>query len=1199
MAISPFVLQPSLPSSAAGIVERFRSRVAGVHRSPSLLTSVIAETLGCREIDQLPEQDRLSIKLFFHLLHDLSRHGWAFEYQDDALLAYAPEISNGNGSDQKEIKHRLKASLITARNEQLREPSVRRFLRAMERPHWHKGRQVSVRDLFVRPDALAMDLRRRMAAPPAVRVGLLADAVKPYLQMATEDRDEFTGLRLMDIWRYCRYTWSIPQNAQPGRQMLYLVRDAAREFHPIIGIGALGSSVVQISCRDDLIGWSPRALKDLLIEITRTEKEQRKEWQSRLEELNTTLDGRFRTLQAELNRAVQDVYWGELVTPQEIAEPTEAVLVRLQQVADEISVEDRFQGHPKAQDLVEDAETPLYRRKRAIELQLLLRAKLTLRAAASEPNTRAKVTALLSHKEGKQAISVALRSVKKRHIGSSIMDITTCGALPPYGELLGGKLVALLMASPQVIADYQHRYANAPSEIASRMKGETLVRPPTLVLLGTTSLYYVGSSQYNRIRVPVAHGKVEYLYAGMTKGFGSVHLSRRTYHILQELLRSHQELREQSSRFAAGVNFKLRSIASGLHHLGLIKLQQHESPRLVYLAPLAQNWREYLQGIDADPEYLYSDVQHPKQETDQLIAFWKARWFVPRARRAEVLERLAAASGVPKVSSLAKNDLETQTSPELTGEAPTIAPPEQGVGPMPTETGISWRTLAELKEHRASFAERLTPEELQTLHLSTRLDERLVSLVQAGRRIYLTGNPGDGKTHILRRHQSALEAAGAFLNLDASASDENRLLHDLAEAIQAGRPAVVAVNEGPLRRMVQRIPSPDREQLVAQLDEPYVYGDVPPSDFAALLVNLGMRHVLSPSIVSGALDFALTRVDYSDAPPSVRRNRDMLARPRVRERLQTLLEFVARSGVHITMHELYGFLSFIITGGPGASEEVPRLPYYELMFRDGSPLQASLGNLDPRAISHPLLDMSLWDGRYGEIEWLETPQDVAPVDCETKTEAEAKFAALKRRFYFEARNGDALLSMIPEDHQTFFNLVNESGKARETAKVELVNSLSYFFGDVAAGVQENQIRIWTSLRYEVINPPTAFISSQAIPADRVHVEVPRLRPEVADLLEYAPTDVRLVVQPPEEGRRPISLNIDFELWLALMKLKRGMPQRHHDVLIGRRLNYFMSRLAAEYSATATGYVEIHVRDVELDKSYRVDVSLEKGKYLWA
>ena len=42
----------------------------------------------------------------------------------------------------------------------------------------------------------------------------------------------------------------------------------------------------------------------------------------------------------------------------------------------------------------------------------------------------------------------------------------------------------------------------AESEIASSMAGRAIVRAPTLVLLGTTSLYGVGSSQYNRIKIP-------------------------------------------------------------------------------------------------------------------------------------------------------------------------------------------------------------------------------------------------------------------------------------------------------------------------------------------------------------------------------------------------------------------------------------------------------------------------------------------------------------------------------------------------------------------------------------------------------------------------------------------------------------------------------------------------------------------------
>src|SRR5690606_4362160 len=198
------------------IIQSFRTRVLTAHRSPALIRKYIAESLGSADIESLPEDDRLSVTLFFQILHDLSRHGWALEYPESALLAYPPEISNGNGSDQQEVKRRLKESLLVARNEQLREPSVRRFVRAMERPRWNRGRQVSVRNLFVAPSALAADLRRRLAAPVAVREGLLADAVKPYLQMATEDRDEFTGLRLRDIWRYCRYAWSIPLNSQPG-----------------------------------------------------------------------------------------------------------------------------------------------------------------------------------------------------------------------------------------------------------------------------------------------------------------------------------------------------------------------------------------------------------------------------------------------------------------------------------------------------------------------------------------------------------------------------------------------------------------------------------------------------------------------------------------------------------------------------------------------------------------------------------------------------------------------------------------------------------------------------------------------------------------------------------------------------------------------------------------------------------------------
>ena len=61
-------------------------------------------------------------------------------------------------------------------------------------------------------------------------------AIKPYPQLIPGEGeqaalDEFTGIQLADIWRYFRYTWSIPNTPIPGRQMFYLVRDQAHPCH--------------------------------------------------------------------------------------------------------------------------------------------------------------------------------------------------------------------------------------------------------------------------------------------------------------------------------------------------------------------------------------------------------------------------------------------------------------------------------------------------------------------------------------------------------------------------------------------------------------------------------------------------------------------------------------------------------------------------------------------------------------------------------------------------------------------------------------------------------------------------------------------------------------------------------------------------------------------------------------------------------
>jgi hypothetical protein len=111
-----------------------------------------------------------------------------------------------------------------------------------------------------------------------------------------------------------------------------------------------------------------------------------------------------------------------------------------------------------------------------------------------------------------------------------------------YNTLLGGKLVCLLLASPEVVKFYRDRYGEQESIIASSMKGQAVTRPPNLVLLATTSLYSIGSSQYNRVRVPLRElggkvgARIEYTELGVSKGYGSYHFSQTSIAYLDTLL---------------------------------------------------------------------------------------------------------------------------------------------------------------------------------------------------------------------------------------------------------------------------------------------------------------------------------------------------------------------------------------------------------------------------------------------------------------------------------------------------------------------------------------------------------------------------------------------------------------------------------------------------------------------------------------
>ena len=222
-----------------------------------------------------------------------------------------------------------------------------------------------------------------------------------------------------------------------------------------------------------------------------------------------------------------------------------------------------------------------------------------------------------------------------------------CGAVEPYSQILVGKLVSMLAASPEVILAYRRRYAEKESEIASSMAGRPVIRPSHLVFLGTTSLYGVGSSQYNRLKMPATllgghtGEHIEYRQLGKSKSYGTSHFSAETVDALVTLVEQTSNGQRVNSIFGEGVSPKLRKVRDGLGVLGLRagELLQHGRQRIVYGVRLVRNVREFLLGIDEKPDYLF-DLTNPQKGTTAIVDWWVKRWLSNRVMNDEILARL-------------------------------------------------------------------------------------------------------------------------------------------------------------------------------------------------------------------------------------------------------------------------------------------------------------------------------------------------------------------------------------------------------------------------------------------------------------------------------------------------------------------------------------------------------------------------------
>lgn len=198
----------------------------------------------------------------------------------------------------------------------------------------------------------------------------------------------------------------------------------------------------------------------------------------------------------------------------------------------------------------------------------------------------------------------------------NVFDAYVLGAVEPYRQLIGGKLVALCALANETAEVLIDKYTGTTTVISGQQK------TPDPVLITTTSS--LGrSSVYSRLKY---RERWALRSIGFTSGFGHFHFSedlftRMTAYLVAEghVVRGH--------KYGQGPNWRIRTLRTALEALDLDgDLLRHGIQREVFVAPRALGWRGYLRGETDHIHWL----DYPLED---LGDWWRERWGVPRGQR--------------------------------------------------------------------------------------------------------------------------------------------------------------------------------------------------------------------------------------------------------------------------------------------------------------------------------------------------------------------------------------------------------------------------------------------------------------------------------------------------------------------------------------------------------------------------------------
>ena len=200
----------------------------------------------------------------------------------------------------------------------------------------------------------------------------------------------------------------------------------------------------------------------------------------------------------------------------------------------------------------------------------------------------------------------------------NVMSAYLLGAVPPYNKLLGGKLIALLAGSREIVDHFKRKYKDAETVIRKRKPLAELVAIDTMGAFGQSAVF---------------HGLKEWKFLGYTAGYSHFHITNEMWSLIFDIAKEMKLLGDNIWDFQQS-NRKMSILVKLFDRLGINRSYLLSYQRAYYFRPLIQNYKEFLTRQTDEPVYINRTAQ-------EYIEIWKHKWLPKAVRKLHTASAIA------------------------------------------------------------------------------------------------------------------------------------------------------------------------------------------------------------------------------------------------------------------------------------------------------------------------------------------------------------------------------------------------------------------------------------------------------------------------------------------------------------------------------------------------------------------------------